>query len=576
MKIELQRHREPEDGFVGTRYISSLQNRCEPYRSFFGGRPTGLFIFFAPLRFVFLIALCLCVFGLNISSTHAQPTGPCGVVDAIDYPIEPLVPGYDDFALFRRRFGGNHLGIDIGFNRWGAPVVAAMRGQVRYADPAGWDTEKGVVILGHTMPDNTLVYSVYGHMEQTDSIFFPAVGDCVERGQIIGAVGWPSRGRPHLHYEIRRALLNDGGPGYTSGNPLAEGWFNPLDFTALWRARLNPAFLGYVSFDLVATLPPIQLESGAYVIASEDTISVVWPPDQVLWRVRADSVIKSLAALPGDRVVVHAESGQTLTLENGRYAAIWSVNAANWPFAVLGERLIFAMPDGGLTAYDATGTKLWSLPGVSDQISYFGQNGDHLALATRFSPEVVWRQINQDGQVIGETSLAAAPVVTPLPDNNWLALANNELSRLAIEGGILLAKIGLAATPDSRMAADSTGSTYIYLADSQRTLLAVSADGTTRWQITYPRQTNERAPLLAAGNGCLLYSLDSDGMLNVFKASDGQLVNQLQLYAGGRRNGRPQARLLRVDAAEQVYVASGFLSMVILDGRKLGGDITGC
>jgi murein DD-endopeptidase MepM/ murein hydrolase activator NlpD len=519
---------------------------------------------------VLLVAL------LSFSVTvQAQLAGPCGAVDALDYPIEPLVPGYDDFGLFRRRFGGNHLGVDIGFNRWGAPVVAAMRGQVRYADPAGWDTEKGVVILAHTMPDGSLVYSVYGHMEQTDTIFFPDVGDCVERGQVIGAVGWPSRGRPHLHYEIRSVFLNDGGPGYTAGNPLAEGWFNPLDFTALWRARLNPAFLGYVSFDMVAGLPPVQLESGAYAIASDDTISVVWPPNQVLWRVRADSAINGLAALPGDRVVAHAQSGQTLTLGNGRYVAVWSVNAADRPFAVLGERLIFVMPDGGLTAYDPAGTQLWSLPGTSSEIGYFGQNGDYLALAAHSSPEVVWRQINQDGQVVSETTLPAAPVVTPLPDNQWLLLVNHDLRLLPAEVDTSPATIGLAAGPGSRMTRDEAGNTYLYLADSQHTLLAVNADGATRWQITYPRQVNFDSPLLAVGSGCLLYSLDSDGMLNIFRADDGQLLNQLQLYAGGTRNGRPQARLLKVDAAEQVYVASGFLTMMTFDGHKLS-DITAC
>ena len=76
-------------------------------------------------------------------------------------------------------------------------------------------------------------------MEQTDDIHFLPVGTCVERGDIVGVVGWPSRGLPHLHYEIRNFLPDDGGPGYVAENPLLDGWYNPLDFTDLWRIALR-------------------------------------------------------------------------------------------------------------------------------------------------------------------------------------------------------------------------------------------------------------------------------------------------------------------------------------------------
>src|SRR5262245_28096767 len=156
-----------------------------------------------------VITICLVILPTT-SPIRALQSAGCGVVDAIDYPIDELVPGYDDFARYRERFGGNHTGIDIGFDRWGDPVYAAARGRVTYADPEGWDTEKGVVIIEHIMPDNTIAYSLYGHMEETDIIGFPQVGQCIERGSLVGTIGWPSRGRPHLHYEIRRILPNDG------------------------------------------------------------------------------------------------------------------------------------------------------------------------------------------------------------------------------------------------------------------------------------------------------------------------------------------------------------------------------
>ncbi|MFN8452191.1 MAG: M23 family metallopeptidase [Anaerolineae bacterium] len=168
---------------------------------------------------------------------------PCGVVDALDYPIDisdTLANRYDDFGLFRSRFGGRHTGLDVAFNRRGEPVYAAARGIVTYADPEGWDTEKGVVIIRHTFPDGGIYYTLYGHMEQSDDIQFPRVGACIERGDPVGVVGWPSRGLPHLHYEIRNFLPDDGGPGYVEDNPLLSGWYDPLDFTELWQIRLAP------------------------------------------------------------------------------------------------------------------------------------------------------------------------------------------------------------------------------------------------------------------------------------------------------------------------------------------------
>ena len=82
----------------------------------------------------FLICLlCIVPLMLGPGQTTAQAQPDCGIVDAIDYPIdisETITEGYDDFGLFRARFGGMHTGIDVGFNRRGEPVHAVARGRV--------------------------------------------------------------------------------------------------------------------------------------------------------------------------------------------------------------------------------------------------------------------------------------------------------------------------------------------------------------------------------------------------------------------------------------------------------------
>lgn len=520
------------------------------------------------------------IFGLLLLPTtlptHAQTSAACGVVDAIDYPIDELVPGYDDFARYRQRFGGNHTGIDIGFDRWADPVRAAARGRVTYADPEGWDTEKGVVIIEHIMPDNTIAYSLYGHMEETDIIGFPQVGQCVERGSLVGTIGWPSRGRPHLHYEIRKMLPNDGGPGYVTTNPLDEGWYNPLDFTELWRARLNPAYVASITFDRVASLPPIQLDTGEYVIASGDLLTAVSPPSLVLWRIQTDGLITGLAGLSGGRVAAHTENGQVLILQNGRYAAVWSQPGASVPFLAQGETLIFLTPDAGLAAYNTIGTALWSLPGTPGatiQDAVF--NGSQVAVTLQTTSGILWRLLDMAGQTAAELPLRERPITTPT-SNGWMLLNSTEL--IFQNGSEVQALANVSPLPGStaQITVDIAGNTYVYLGDADNTLLTFDSGGALRWRTEYPREGNFLPPLLRTGRGCLLYALDSDGLLNVFSTADGRLLNQLQVYAGGSRNGNPNARLLTVSDSEQVQVMGGYLTMLTLDGFKLGGEAAAC
>jgi len=514
---------------------------------------------------------------LFVPEAAQAQSGTCGVVDAIDYPIptENLVRGYDDFGLFRKEFGGNHTGVDIDFDHWGDPVKAAARGLVTYSDPLGWDTEKGVVILSHDFPDGSRTYSLYGHVEETDTIKLPPVGTCIERGQVIAAVGWPSRGRPHLHLEFRSMLPREGGPGYVSNNPLDDGWFNPLDFIATWRAQLNSAFLKAISFDNVASLPPTQMDNGAYLTASGSIISAVMPPDQPLWQIQTDSLIDGITALTGDRVVAHSNSGQTVTLNGGRYGAVWTIASANAPFVTLGERLIFLMQDSSVNAYDAAGTLIWTRPDRG-QVVYFGGNGSEVAVATREADDIVWQTLNAEGQGPSAVKLKSNPLVTVEADSRWLVLDGQDLMRINAGQSEFIATLPEVAGRAAQLTSDTVGNVYVYMDDSNRALTSIGSNGQTRWSIQYPRELKGDPPLIAAGNGCLLYTLDVDGMLNVFSASDGQLVNQIGLYAGGRRTTNPHGRLLKVDAAEQVYVASGFLSLMVFDGTKLGGEKKDC
>jgi outer membrane protein assembly factor BamB len=528
------------------------------------------------------------LFALGAPAISAQPSlnALCGVVDAIDYPIDigdTLQRGYDDFGLYRARFGGNHVGIDIGFDRFGEPVHAAARGRVTYADPEGWDTEKGVVLVEHVFPDGSTVYTLYGHMEQTDAVFFPRVNSCVERGDTLGVIGDPSRGRPHLHYEIRNFNLGDGGPGYVTGSPTHAGWFHPLDFTELWRLRLAPAYIGAITFSDVPTLPPIILDTGVFVIASGNALEGYVIPNTSLWRVTADGVITGLVGLPGGRVVARTRSGQMLMLQDGRYLAVWSEAGPEAPLMAFGETLVFLTDGGGIAAYTPTGDRLWELPPLTSvvaaetdalppRVTSFETNGSEIAVVINASSVVSWRLLDTSGTLIDETFFERNPVLAPIPNDGWLALDGATLYRLDGDQRVEVTNISPVPGSFARMVASADGSSYIYAGDPTSTLLALDPQGDVRWRVRYPFPIGVLPPLLAVGRGCLLYTLDMDGTLNVFSTTDGSLVNQRKVYAGGVQSGSPRARLLRADEFDRILVGGGFLTTVALDGLTLGGE----
>lgn len=528
-------------------------------------------------RAIFLL-ICL-LLGAPVDAQGA----PCGVVDAIDYPIdirETLNERYDDFALFRRRFGGNHTGIDIAFNRRGETVYAAARGQVTYSDPEGWDTEKGVVIVRHVFPDNSIAYSLYGHMEESETQQFPNVGSCVNIGDPVGTVGWPSRGLPHLHYEIRDFLPDDGGPGYVTDNPLLEGWFHPLDFTLRWRLRLAGGYIDSMNFNTAPSLPPVLLDTGEVAIAVGDRIETYAGNGFTSWRVTMPDVITGIAGLPGGRVVAQAANGQAVTLQNGRYLGVWQVDGVDSPFHLIGETVVFANQDGGLSAYAPDGTLQWTHAGVGGggmgatpvDFSRGSINGGQVSLSLRREDGAVeWSALDATGQVTSEMTFPRTPVAAAVP-NGWVILAGTSLYRTT-SGGV--EQYGTVSPPpglNARITADAMGNAYIYLNDSQSTLLAVDAAGGVRWRSYYPWQGSGVPPVLQVDNGCALYALDRDGALRIFDAQDGGLLAERRLYAGGNRNDSPAARLIQPLGANQVLVSAGFLSVYLLDANAMTGD----
>ena len=508
----------------------------------------------------------------------------CGLVDAIRYPVDSVttvtIPeGYDDFDLSRGQFGAHHTGIDMAFYEQGAPVYAIARGRVTFADIHGWEDERGVVVIEHQFPDGAVYYSVYGHIEETTEWSLPTAGDCVEMGDIVGAIGWPTSSSPHTHFEIRRILPNEGGPGYSDGNPLVEGWYHPLDFIQLWQIRLTSAFVDYVALDTPSAVTPDWLENGGAALAVEDAV-LVTAPDQggTLWQVTLDTMVNKVAALPGNQVAARSRNGLTIVVSGGRYSAAWTVTGPDTPFILLGETLFLVTDGGGVAAYTSSGVNLWTTPPGETAVGavrYFDANGSTIGLAIETDTGVLWRVWDTAGTLQYEATFGTLALVAPISFDGWMLLADGVLYYMGARGNYSVGAVTVELGRAARLAADALGNTYLYIGDEQHTLLSWDGTATLRWQTTIPEFSPPLyAPLLALDGSCLLYVLDADGRLYGFDARSGGMVAQTSLYAGGDRNRQPDARLLQVDPATgYIQFSAGYLTLVRLNGRILGADV---
>ncbi len=519
------------------------------------------------------------VIGVTLSLLlYSHYDAVCGVVDALRYPVDSvetrtIARGYDDFGLFRTRWEGNHVGVDVAFHEQGSPVYATARGQVTYSNIEGWSTEGGVVILEHVLPDNTIYYSVYGHVQEANTITLPTVGDCVEMGDTIAAVGWPKSSAPHLHYEIRRFLPDDGGPGYIDGNPIDEGWHHPLDFTLFWQSRLRDHILHYITLDTAPTLPPVRLENNTWAFASDDVITVLAPPNTVLWRVTLDDVVSGLATLPGNRVVAHSRSGQVATLANGRYGTLWTTDTHDIPFVVFDDRLIFVRGDGGLAAFTSNGDPLWRLD-LAGTPRPFASDLQHNRNSVALSSGVSWRAVDLEGSILYEATFSEPPLVAPLNQDSWMVLGDGELRRINSNGTVQsTTTVDIHPGRTAQMVVDLVGNVYLFVGDQDNTLIAWDVHGSERWRMSIPSlNTILLPPLLELDIGCSLFSLDENGQLTVINTQDGTVAHQLQLYAGGASSRRPGGRLLQGQPDGTLIFGAGFLTVVTLDATALASS----
>jgi murein DD-endopeptidase MepM/ murein hydrolase activator NlpD len=525
------------------------------------------------MRSLTCLCLSLCVLlaaGLPLYSASpvaAQGQDDCGVVDDIAFPIDGVSRDHDDFGMYRAWFSGYHAGVDMAFDRPGDTVRAAARGRVTFSDLAGWDTEKGVVVIEHAFPDGNTYFTLYGHMEESETAKFPAFGECINQGDAVGVIGRPSQSAPHLHYEVRKMRASTGGPGYWAVDPLDGGWLHPIDFTEQWQLRFRPEFRSVLTAATGLAMPPLWLSDGRTLLAERNYVDMRDAANNSLWRLNVRGLTGAILTADGT-VISRTLTNQFVFMKDGRFVAALNLDrpVRSEPL-LLGEVVVLVGDDDAVLGYNQDGSLRWRTP-LNSRIERYVQSGDRLAVSAFGEGHKLW-VVDASGSLIYQGTAPAPITPIALGDGAFLILVASQVALLRPDMTLeTVLDVGQALGRNSQIARDAQGNTLVYPGHGNR-LFYYDVEGALRWQqplLVQPTQP----PLLAMGSGCLAYALAGDGTLFALRPEDGSTLGTTRLFAGGTHYN-PAARLLRVMPGEQVLFSPGYLSVATVDGATLGG-----
>ncbi len=484
-------------------------------------------------RFIIVLGALLLV------AAPARAQGQCGTVTELLFPV--------DLAQFRlaqefgvaspRHQGRYHTGEDYYGGRgssYGTPVRALAAGRVTYSAPWGWGRDGGVVIIEHMMPDGSIAYSQYGHMEERAETPFPPRYGCVKAGDVIGSVG-NARPAPHLHFEIRTNQPDVPGPGYTWDMPDALGWVQPSAFLTNWEAWLQPAHLWHLDLPAAPDVPPVELEDHSLVYLAANRLRRVTPDGRVLWRVNLERPVVGLFAYQLAAAVVYADGSMQPFALDSTPGERWATNIPLQRQVLAADgRLIFQAADGALVAFGADRqTPLWRLDGVPPVADAFAAP-EVLAFLTANNHLLA---VSPQGEILDEAALRAPASFAAAPDGGLLVYSVGGLWRVGADGVWSLAKED--APPGgagSAVMVGADGGLYTFsrgmicrLPPCVPTLSAYDRSGRLRWQTQLPDVTGA-ARLEQAGSTLLLVS--AGGSIITLNAANGGVCEQMRVYGG--------------------------------------------
>jgi murein DD-endopeptidase MepM/ murein hydrolase activator NlpD len=518
-----------------------------------------------------------------------QPGAPCGVVDTLDFPLDPpdgknVAYGGQDFGVYRENYHGFHTGEDWWGPRnstssFGTPVHSIGHGVVTYAEPNGWGRDQGVIILRHTFPDGSKILSFYGHLHPPSVTL--RIGDCVVRGEQIGTIGRP-RSSPHLHFEIREHMPSSTGRGYWSSDPTKFGWKAPSLFIWTYRMKTSPGVEWFLPSDddFVQRLG-IWNGDTAVAIGETELIGIDIEDGSLLWKLQIPD--QSIAALFDDRLplvytVNHrrdllafdisvVEGGDLSSDSDHPLASIWKI-----PLNSLKTPTLLPLPGGGvvvsvgdrLMGVSPIGEVLWRHDPVARPMDWLQVNRQ-LIMTTTGRNDPIWT-IDENGPVAWAVQLSGHLAVNQeqvwvYADDGVYLLNTEQLSAELVhplpKGLLYLGD--MIALPDGSLFLTHTD---IY----DKRLILMGPDGELRWQRSFSGVFEGRPSLIELGGqlylGIKVETISSELLIYSVDLNSGELT---RVFKGGTRNPRPTVSSFLKVGENRLLINVWGASLVMLD-----------
>lgn len=491
------------------------------------------------------------------SAPTTQPGAPCGVVDTLDFPIDPpdgrnVAYGGQDFGVFRENYHGYHTGEDWwgpggNTSSFGTPVHSIGHGVVTYAEPNGWGRDQGAIVIRHTFPDGSKILSFYGHLHPPSVTL--RIGDCVVRGDQIGKIGRP-RSTPHLHFEIREHRPSATGRGYWSSDPTAAGWKSPSLFIWTYRMRTSPGvqWLWYSDGDFVQRL---GLWNGDTIVALRNTglVGVDIEDGSLLWELQISD--RSITALSDIHLPL------IYTINHRRELIAYEMNVSErenqisppdlpleptWkiPLDSLRNPTLLPLPGGGvvvsigdrLMGVSSVGEVLWQHNPAPRPMDWLLVN-KQLIMTTMGGNDHIWT-IDEDGPTAWAVQLSGHLAVKQ--EQVWVYAVDGvyhlNTEELSVELVHPLPK-GILHLGD--MIALPDGSLFLTHTDIyDKRLILMGPDGELRWQRSCSGVLQGELSLIKLGGHPYLVTQDKT---NLTQASRTTTWRELTIYSVDRYSG---------------------------------------
>ncbi len=531
---------------------------------------------------------------VRLSSPIVQSGAPCGLVDLLDFPLDPpdaagVTYGGQDFGIFRRRYDKYHAGEDWwGVNRrtsFGTPVYSIGHGRVTYAAPSGWGRDQGVLIVRHRFNDGSTFLSFYGHLDPPSVLL--NVGDCVTRGDQVGKLGRP-RSTPHLHFEIRTHMPVETGGGYWFEDPTLAGWLPPSQTIWTNRVASAPGVMWTRPLAAVGTNGVGLLDEETVVVIEDGRLLGVDMLDgHIRWQhPNLEKIGNALLDEPGQ--VIYTASRQGL-LEAYRlpqagedFSELTSEPLWTTDFEVIGFPMLMPLPQGGLVlavwgqmfAVSAQGRLLWTHE-IETRPFHWNLIEDQLILTTTGKDGAIW-VLDESGAVewiegLNGRVLSGGNQIWIYEDEGIYRL-NQESKVAELIYALPRSFLGLGdavALPDGRL----------LLAHRDRfdqRLLLFNVDGTVNWQRSYRDAILGQPSFFVLDNQVYLASHNNAPSFSELKVYAVDLENSrlTHIFTGGTRSPVPADTWIIETSYKLALINMGGGDMAAFDPRTAYEMIT--